>query len=151
MSYRTYVKLAPDGTVNSHIVTAGTVPEGYFEITDPDQVRMVQRGQNRVVFDGQRFRPKRPLQLVVDRRTFLADGVEMVTVRIEGDVGEQKTVRVMVGNRVVDVPVGEPLEISTRAAGRISVRLKEQLFVAEPIVVDAIEVEVTDASGAERE
>lgn len=142
MSYKTYVMLRADGSVNSHIVTAGPAPKGYTEVTDPDQASLVQRSQNRAAMDhiSGRLVEKTMLKFVPRSRAFIADGVDVMVIDVKGDPGGRRSLTIMVGSppRELQLPVGEPLEITTSTPGRIPIRLREPMLLAETIVVLAV-------------
>jgi len=141
--YRTYAKLNADGTIHSHMVTGGPVPPLYIEVVNEEDAILVQRSMNRALFDfaTKRFTRKRTLRFVPTRRTFLADGVDVMVVNVVGETGPLRTLRIVIGDtpeRVIDLPVGDPLEIVTRVPGPIGIRLRERLLIADPIVVMAV-------------
>jgi hypothetical protein len=148
VSYKTYARLDPDGTVNSHIITAGRVPDGYDEVTDSAQVALIHRAQNRVIFQNGMFVRKQMIRFSVSKRTFLADGIDSISISVVGDIEDDRVLNVLVGRRggrKATISKLDPLELVTTAPGAIGVTLIERTLIAEPIVVVAIEPEVPGA------
>lgn len=81
--------------------------------------------------DGSPITPLRKVTLVVSTTRFVADGTEVCSVKIKGDVSPGEEVKVLVGSDVVYLSPGEVVGWTANAAGVYTVTLDDDRFYAE--------------------
>lgn len=139
-AYRTFISHDSDGNIigrwSSFVAGPSFHPQHKIEVKDPKEIVLLKSPMD-VIYENGRVVRKPVINLIPDKRTFTADGVDMVTVTLSGVPDSYDNVQVQVGANVVVVPRGEPLEISVDAPQSLFIKLKEPKLKADMLEVVA--------------
>lgn len=135
-----YHKQNPDGSTQlvMSMLPMKQLEPGFVQTDDPKEISLLVRGLHRCVLRGGRVVDKPSVKIVADRRGFRADGVELVKIKVEDLPAEFDRCTVRVGDQAFTLLRGEELEVSSRVAGVVQVKVDEPGLYAEPLLLQAM-------------